>query len=101
VYPGGLVLTRSVGNVDASDAIMAVPDTSTTAVPGEGARLVLASNGLWNALGNLAVGVVCKRAASPAACVDTLMEVRSLGGNCNVSQGQKRGGVCTNVSSRC
>jgi serine/threonine protein phosphatase PrpC len=75
VYPGGLVLTRSVGNVDASDAIMAVPDTSTTAVPVEGARLVLASNGLWNALGNLAVGVVCKRAASPAACVDTLMEV--------------------------
>jgi hypothetical protein len=78
VYPGGLSITRSVGNAEASESIIAVPDVSITAVPVEGARLVLASDGLWNALGNTCVGAVCKQHPSIAACVDSLMEVSTV-----------------------
>lgn len=92
VYPGGLAITRSVGNAEASESIIAVPDVSITAVPAEGARLVLASDGLWNALGNTCVGALCKQHPSLAACVDSLMEVSAVSSSSGAHTHQWRGG---------
>ena len=51
VYPGGLLLTRSIGNTRASDAVIETPDVTVTDLVGDGARLVIATNGLWGAVG--------------------------------------------------
>eukprot|EP00959_Pyramimonas_sp_CCMP1952_P287190 6005966-Pyramimonas_sp.AAC.1 len=52
VYPGGLKLTRSIGNTDCCEGVIATPDVIVTEVPPEGAKIVIASNGLWSAIGN-------------------------------------------------
>jgi serine/threonine protein phosphatase PrpC len=56
VYPGGLKLTRSIGNLKSCPATIPTPEVTVTELPREGARIVLATNGLWNAVGNKQVG---------------------------------------------
>ena len=47
----GLAVTRSIGDVDAGDTIMATPAIRTVRVPAEGARLIFGSRGLWGGQG--------------------------------------------------
>jgi serine/threonine protein phosphatase PrpC len=50
VWPGGLAMSRTIGDADAGDACAAEPAVCRVALPPAGARLILASDGLWDAV---------------------------------------------------
>lgn len=50
LYPGGLMMTRSIGDADSSAAAIAVPEVSVREWPDGGGTLVLASDGIWDFL---------------------------------------------------
>eukprot|EP01025_Chloroclados_australasicus_P005022 TRINITY_DN11411_c0_g1_i1.p1 TRINITY_DN11411_c0_g1~~TRINITY_DN11411_c0_g1_i1.p1 ORF type:complete len:530 (-),score=107.51 TRINITY_DN11411_c0_g1_i1:46-1614(-) len=49
VWPGGLQMSRSLGDKRSESVISPVPDIKLTTIPVHGARFVLASDGLWDA----------------------------------------------------
>eukprot|EP00899_Mesostigma_viride_P025900 jgi/Mesvir1/6495/Mv16764-RA.1 len=50
VWPGGLAVGRAIGDVDVGPAVVAVPDMLQFSMPSSGGRLVIASDGVWDAL---------------------------------------------------
>eukprot|EP00193_Tetraselmis_chui_P011408 CAMPEP_0177777640 /NCGR_PEP_ID=MMETSP0491_2-20121128/15482_1 /TAXON_ID=63592 /ORGANISM="Tetraselmis chuii, Strain PLY429" /LENGTH=355 /DNA_ID=CAMNT_0019296767 /DNA_START=98 /DNA_END=1163 /DNA_ORIENTATION=- len=50
VWPGGLAMSRTIGDFEAGDAVTALPELRQVTLPSSGARLILASDGLWDAL---------------------------------------------------
>jgi len=50
-YPGGLSVTRSIGDGDSSPAIIPEPYIRTLPYPEEGAILLLGSDGVWDFIG--------------------------------------------------
>jgi len=50
VWPGGLAMSRSIGDVDAGERVCAEPEVCQVTIPYEGARLLIGSDGLWDAL---------------------------------------------------
>eukprot|EP00873_Tetraselmis_striata_P021650 jgi/Tetstr1/441914/TSEL_030121.t2 len=50
VWPGGLAMSRTLGDYEAGDAVTALPEIRQVTLPSSGGRLVLASDGLWDAL---------------------------------------------------
>jgi hypothetical protein len=50
VWPGGLAMSRSIGDVDAGDRVCAEPEVCQVTIPYEGARVIMGSDGLWDAL---------------------------------------------------
>lgn len=64
VYPGGLAVSRSIGDLDASGAIICSPDIYRIPMSGDDRRkhrLVLASDGLWDVFTNSEVGKIVSR----------------------------------------
>lgn len=49
VWPGGLCLSRAIGDFDVGKSILPFPHVKQVRAPREGARLILASDGLWDA----------------------------------------------------
>lgn len=49
-WPGGLMMSRSIGDMDASIEVNPCPHIKQVVIPETGARLVLASDGLWDSL---------------------------------------------------
>lgn len=59
VWPGGLAMSRSIGDVDSGPLVVATPHIRQIWIPKEGARLVMASDGLWDYMsGNRACRLV-------------------------------------------
>lgn len=50
VWPGGLAMGRSIGDKEAGDRVTADPDVRHMVIPLRGGRLIVASDGLWDAL---------------------------------------------------
>lgn len=50
VWPGGLAMARSIGDVDAGERVTAEPEICQVSIPLEGARLIIGSDGLWDAI---------------------------------------------------
>jgi serine/threonine protein phosphatase PrpC len=50
VWPGGLAMSRTIGDVDAGDLCLAEPEITQVTIPKDGARLFIASDGLWDAV---------------------------------------------------
>ncbi|KAG8468428.1 hypothetical protein KFE25_013511 [Diacronema lutheri] len=48
IFPGGLMMTRSVGDMGASATIIATPAVQRFDYPRDGGTIVLASDGLWD-----------------------------------------------------
>ena len=48
-YPGGLAVSRAIGDLG-SPAVVCEPECSRVSLPKGGGRLIIASDGLWNAL---------------------------------------------------
>jgi serine/threonine protein phosphatase PrpC len=70
VWPGGLAVTRAIGDAAAKPAVCAHPEVSQCYVPlGTGARLVVASDGLWDVVpsAKAACSAVRKLGATAAA----------------------------------
>jgi serine/threonine protein phosphatase PrpC len=67
VWPGGLMMTRTLGDKDAIHAI-ATPEVYHTLLPSGGGRLIVASDGLWDEFSPAAASrLVRKRKPQPAA----------------------------------
>lgn len=47
-WPGGLCVSRAIGDMDVGECIIAHPHIMQIQIPQEGARLVMASDGLWD-----------------------------------------------------
>ncbi|XP_024539743.1 probable protein phosphatase 2C 5 [Selaginella moellendorffii] len=49
-WPGGLCLSRSIGDMDVGEFIVPVPYVKQIKVPASGGRLIIATDGVWDAL---------------------------------------------------
>ncbi|EAY90329.1 hypothetical protein OsI_11907 [Oryza sativa Indica Group] len=49
-WPGGLCLSRSIGDIDVGEFIVPVPHVKQVKLSNAGGRLVIASDGVWDAL---------------------------------------------------
>lgn len=50
LWPGGLCVSRSVGDLDAGAEVVPVPHIRQLILPREGCRVIMASDGLWDVL---------------------------------------------------
>ncbi|DBA81256.1 TPA: hypothetical protein ACH3X2_006882 [Trebouxia sp. C0005] len=50
VWPGGLAMSRTIGDYMAGDVVLPEPEVRRVALPRKGARLIIASDGLWDAM---------------------------------------------------
>ena len=75
VWPGGLALTRTIGDHDVGPAVIAEPDFSHVFVSAEtGGRVVMASDGYWDVVTRAKLSRDVKEAA-PDAAARKLVEV--------------------------
>ncbi|KAJ4753645.1 Protein phosphatase 2C-like [Rhynchospora pubera] len=49
-WPGGLCLSRSIGDMDVGEFIVPVPHVKQVKLPSTGGRLIIASDGIWDAM---------------------------------------------------
>jgi serine/threonine protein phosphatase PrpC len=50
VWPGGLAMSRTLGDAEAGDLVPGAPAVAQVTLPSTGARLVIASDGVWDVL---------------------------------------------------
>lgn len=67
VFPGGLMMTRSIGDADASEAVVSRPDLTVISYPPEGCTLVLASDGIWDFIAQVRGALAPARAPARSA----------------------------------
>ncbi|GMH43268.1 hypothetical protein BSKO_11190 [Bryopsis sp. KO-2023] len=80
-WPGGLAMGRSFGDLDVHSAVVSRPHITQIEIPPHaGARLVLASDGLWDCLtGKVALKAI-KKTNIASACSKLLNLVQRVGG---------------------
>ena len=71
-YPGGLAVSRAIGDLNAR-AVICKPECTRMPVPASGGRVVLASDGLWNALGDGEVATIAHEAESSRSAAHALL----------------------------
>jgi serine/threonine protein phosphatase PrpC len=60
VWPGGLCVSRGIGDIDVGDPIIASPHIRQVIVPEWGCRVILASDGVWDCISTRNVLLSCK-----------------------------------------
>ncbi|KAJ7296201.1 hypothetical protein O6H91_Y137700 [Diphasiastrum complanatum] len=59
-WPGGLCLSRSIGDTDVGEFIVPVPFVKQIKLPATGGRLILASDGVWDSLSSERAAKCCR-----------------------------------------
>ncbi|KAK4476719.1 hypothetical protein RD792_015879 [Penstemon davidsonii] len=59
-WPGGLCLSRSIGDTDVGEFIVPVPHVKQVKLSNAGGRLIIASDGIWDALSSDAAAQSCR-----------------------------------------
>lgn len=59
-WPGGLCLSRSIGDMDVGEFIVPIPHVKQVKLPKSGARLIIASDGIWDALPSEMAAKCCR-----------------------------------------
>lgn len=59
-WPGGLCLSRSIGDTDVGEFIVPVPHVKQVRLPNSGGRLIIASDGIWDALSSDMAAQACR-----------------------------------------
>ncbi|KAJ3695689.1 hypothetical protein LUZ60_001066 [Juncus effusus] len=59
-WPGGLCLSRSIGDIDVGEFIVPVPYVKQVKVSNAGARLIIASDGIWDSLSSETAATSCR-----------------------------------------
>ena len=77
VWPGGLVCSRSIGDIDAASEVIPVPHCRQVAVPSKGCRVIIASDGLWDAL-SLSEAITFSRSRNTADASTGLMRKAAM-----------------------
>ena len=80
VWPGGLAMSRSLCDPDSHAAVLATPDVRAATLPPRGGRIVLASDGLWDAVSTRAAAHRARGLPATRAAADLVhMALRSRG----------------------
>ncbi|XP_054776134.1 probable protein phosphatase 2C 15 [Prosopis cineraria] len=59
-WPGGLCLSRSIGDVDVGEFIVPIPYVKQVKLSNAGGRLIIASDGIWDALSSEMAAKSCR-----------------------------------------
>ncbi|CAN4111017.1 unnamed protein product [Withania somnifera] len=59
-WPGGLCLSRSIGDTDVGEFIVPVPHVKQVKISNAGGRLIIASDGIWDALSSDSAAQSCR-----------------------------------------
>ncbi|XP_077218694.1 protein phosphatase 2C family protein [Tasmannia lanceolata] len=59
-WPGGLCLSRSIGDMDVGEFIVPVPHVKQVKLSNAGGRLIIASDGIWDALSSEMAAQSCR-----------------------------------------
>lgn len=88
IWPGGLAMTRTIGDRSAEDVSSSEPEIRHLTMPQEGGRLIMASDGLWDAITpkqafSLIKGTQATKAAATKLCKAS---VKALGKRDDISE---------------
>lgn len=73
-WPGGLCLSRSIGDVDVGEFIVPVPYVKQIKLSTSGGRLIISSDGVWDALSAEAALDCCRGMPAEAAAAQIVKE---------------------------
>ncbi|WRX24382.1 PPM-type phosphatase-like domain - like 10 [Theobroma cacao] len=59
-WPGGLCLSRSIGDTDVGEFIVPIPHVKQVKLSNAGGRLIIASDGIWDALSSAVAAKSCR-----------------------------------------
>ncbi|WOL15998.1 putative protein phosphatase 2C 33 [Canna indica] len=59
-WPGGLCLSRSIGDTDVGEFIVPIPHVKQVKLSSAGGRLIIASDGIWDALSSELAAEACR-----------------------------------------
>lgn len=77
IWPGGLCVSRSIGDKDVGPNIIATPHVRQVLVPEWGCRLIMASDGVWDCISKGVAVSTCK-VRLPHACTWRVAAFRFL-----------------------
>ncbi|PKA57086.1 putative protein phosphatase 2C 12 [Apostasia shenzhenica] len=72
-WPGGLCLSRSIGDMDVGEFIVPVPHVKQVKLTSGGGRLIISSDGVWDALSS-EVAFSCSRGLPPEAAAEQIVK---------------------------
>ena len=82
VWPGGLALSRAIGDADVGPCIVAAPFVKQLRLPPTGGtRIIIASDGVWDAIGNMAAAKPVRKVGveeAASAVVAAALRLRGL-----------------------
>ncbi|KAL2468640.1 putative protein phosphatase 2C 5 [Forsythia ovata] len=79
-WPGGLCLSRSIGDTDVGEFIVPIPHVKQVKLSNAGGRLIIASDGIWDALSSDMAAQCCRGLPSELAAKLVVKEaLRSRG----------------------
>ncbi|XP_071735621.1 probable protein phosphatase 2C 15 [Rutidosis leptorrhynchoides] len=73
-WPGGLCLSRSIGDMDVGEFIVPIPHVKQVKLPNGGGRLIIASDGIWDALSSEIAAQSCRCLPSELAARQVVKE---------------------------
>ncbi|XP_078154921.1 putative protein phosphatase 2C 12 [Carex rostrata] len=79
-WPGGLCLSRSIGDLDVGEYIVPVPHVKQVKLSNAGGRLVIASDGVWDALSHENSLSCCRGLPAEAAATRIVKEAVKVKG---------------------
>ncbi|KAF5817678.1 putative protein-serine/threonine phosphatase [Helianthus annuus] len=72
-WPGGLCLSRSIGDLDVGEFIVPVPYVKQVKLSSAGGRLIIASDGVWDAI-SAEAALECSRGLPPDAAAGQIVK---------------------------
>ncbi|KAF8377530.1 hypothetical protein HHK36_030912 [Tetracentron sinense] len=79
-WPGGLCLSRSIGDMDVGEFIVPVPYVKQVKLPTSGGRLIISSDGVWDALSSEMAFDCCRGMPPDAAAGQIVKEALQVKG---------------------
>ncbi|KAK6138839.1 hypothetical protein DH2020_027418 [Rehmannia glutinosa] len=79
-WPGGLCLSRSIGDMDVGEFIVPVPHVKQVKLSSTGGRLIISSDGVWDALSAETAFECCRGMPAEAAASQIVKEAVQLKG---------------------
>ncbi|KAF8727660.1 hypothetical protein HU200_018890 [Digitaria exilis] len=73
-WPGGLCLSRSIGDIDVGEFIVPVPYVKQVKLSNAGGRLIIASDGIWDALSSEGAAKSCRGLPAELAAKQVVKE---------------------------
>jgi len=74
LYPGGVAVSRAIGNFARKDAIISEPECTRVKLPPNGARILVASDGVFAALNDSEIAKICSKHKLASECVDGVVD---------------------------